>query len=295
MNVVSKEKCEPTDGFALLASREIERTISAAAYITTQHHLTTKTTLHTTYIMTTTPLPESHKKSSLQQFGEDVYFTEYPISFAGCRFNARMTVIRLSDGKLLLHSPCDIDEALKTEIEQLGEVSKIVAPGNYHHLHVAQCKEIFPDAQVYISPGLETKQPSLLELGAKILQDEDSLDKNMEHVFLSGNRVINEVVFFHSPCKTLVLTDSLELIGDETPFTNWVLRMWWFILRMWNKPKPAPEYQMGWWCKDKTESRECMERILEWNFEKVIVAHGQYITSDSKEAVRRTWSCVLEQ
>jgi len=28
-----------------------------------------------------------------------------------------------------------------------------------------------------------------------------------------------------------------------------------------------------------------MERILEWNFEKVIIAHGQNMTSDNKEAV----------
>jgi len=244
--------------------------------------------------MTTTPPPESHKKPSLQQFAEDVYIAEYPIAFAGCRFNARMTVIRLSDGKLLLHSPCDIDDALKTQIDQLGEVSCIIAPGNYHYLHVTQCKQVFPSAQVYLSPGLEKKQPDLSEMGAQVLQDKDPLDKNVDHVFLSGNRVINEIVFFHSPSKTLVLTDSIEYIGDDTPETNWVLRMWWFIMRMWNKPKPAPEYQMGWMCKNKQESRDCMERILKWDFDKVIIAHGQNVTSDSKTVVREAWSSVLE-
>lgn len=240
--------------------------------------------------------PESHKMPTLQKFAENVYIAEYPISFAGCRFNARMTVIRLSDGTLALHSPCDIDAALKNKIEELGQVSCIIAPGNYHYLHVPQCKETFPSAQVYLSPGLDKKQPKLLKLnGAKILNDDDALDTDVSHIFLSGNRIINEMVFYHSPSKTLVLTDSIEFIGDDTPDTNWVLRIWWYIMRMWNKPKPAPEYQMGWWCKNKQESRNCMEKILEWDFEQVIIAHGDNITGDEcKNVVRQAWNGVLE-
>lgn len=240
--------------------------------------------------------PESHKQPTLQEFAENIYFTEYPISFAGCRFNARMTVIRMSDGKLLLHSPCDIDDALKREIQELGQVSMIVAPGNYHYLHVLQCKEVFPDAQVYLSLGLDKKQPKLMKLpGAKVLYDKDVLDRDIQHVFLSGNRVINEIVFYHVPSKTLVLTDSIEYIGDDSRAdTNWFLRAWWVIMRMWNKPKPAPEYQMGWWCKNKQESRGIMQQILSWDFERVIIAHGQNITNDSKTVVRQAWDFVLE-
>ncbi len=224
------------------------------------------------------------------------YIAEYPIRFAGCKFNARMTVLRLSDDTLALHSPCDIDTALKNEIEQLGQVSCIIAPGNYHYLHVAQCKETFPSGQVYVSPGLDKKQPKLMKLdGAKVLHDDDLLDEHLSHIFLSGNRIINEIVFYHSPSKTLVLTDSIEYIGDETPDTNGILRMWWFIMRMWNKPKPAPEYQMGWWCKNKQESRDCMENILKWEFERVIIGHGENITSDDcKDVVRKAWGFVLE-
>lgn len=240
---------------------------------------------------------ESPQTPTLQKFADNVYIAEYPISFAGCKFNARMTVIALSDGTLALHSPCDIDTALKNEIERLGPVSCIIAPGNYHYLHVAQCKETFPSAQVYVSPGLDKKQPKLMQLdGAKVLHDDDLLDKDVSHIFLSGNRIINEIVFYHVPSKTLVLTDSIEYIGDETRSdTNGILRMWWFIMRMWNKPKPAPEYQMGWWCKNKQESRDCMENILnKWDFERVIIAHGQNITFDCKAVVRQAWGFVLE-
>ena len=37
-------------------------------------------------------------------------------------FNARMTVIKLRSGDLLIHSPCAFDEALTAEVAALGPV-----------------------------------------------------------------------------------------------------------------------------------------------------------------------------
>ena len=76
-----------------------------------------------------------------------IWLKDYPIRFAGCRFNARMTVIRLSDGRLLIHSPSPIDAVTKTEIEGLGLVAFIIAPGNYHYLHVKSAQDAFVGAE----------------------------------------------------------------------------------------------------------------------------------------------------
>ena len=97
------------------------------------------------------------------------------------------------------------------------------------------------------------------------------------------------MAFFDRPSKTLILTDLVENIGPESEGTNWVLRFWWkAVMNMWEKPKPAPEYQMGW--KDKAAAKRSLERILEWDFERVIIAHGENLESDAKAAVRRAWS-----
>ncbi len=40
-----------------------------------------------------------------------IWLQEYPIHFAGCDFDARMTVVRVADNELLIHSPCEIDPA----------------------------------------------------------------------------------------------------------------------------------------------------------------------------------------
>ena len=90
-----------------------------------------------------------------------MWLLEYPVHYAGLDFRSRMTIIRLGDGSLLLHSPCHIDATLRDAITSLGEVMHIVAPGSYHYLHVRSAQEAFPGAQTYICPGIERKQPEL--------------------------------------------------------------------------------------------------------------------------------------
>jgi len=58
-----------------------------------------------------------------------IWLKEYPIRYAGARFNARMTIIRQQRGGLLIHSPCPFDDELATEVAQLGPVEAIIAPG----------------------------------------------------------------------------------------------------------------------------------------------------------------------
>jgi len=56
---------------------------------------------------------------------------------------------------------------------------------------------------------------------------------------------------------------------------------------MWGTAKPAPEYQLGW--SDKKAARASLRRILRWDFERVIVAHGDLIEADSHNAVEKAW------
>jgi len=223
-----------------------------------------------------------------------IWTQEYPIRYVGCNFNAKMTLVRLSDSSLLIHSPCRIDEHTKAQILSLGPVSSIVAPGTYHYFFVSDCKEAFPEAEVFICPGLEAKLPQL-EFDW-ILGDRPSptWETDLEQCLIRGNRMIWEVAFLHRPSKTLILVDLIENITDKTPGTNWALRFWWkAVFRMWNHPKPAPEYQLGW--KDKEAARKSLKKILDWDFERVIIAHGDLIETDAKETVRKAWEKPLER
>tara|TARA_B100000315_G_C14455063_1_gene530993 strand:- start:176 stop:793 length:618 start_codon:yes stop_codon:yes gene_type:complete len=203
-----------------------------------------------------------------------------------------MTIMRLSDGRLLIHSPCPIDAGTKAEIEALGLVAFIIAPGNFHYLNVNSTQEAFPDAKTYICPGVEKKSPNIYY--TRILGDKSDpawVDE-FDQVLVRGSRFICEVVFFHQASKTLILVDLIENYGDNTAKINLLMRFWWkFVFRMWNQPKPAPEYQMGW--KDKAAARKSLERILEWDFDKIIIAHGDLIEKDARRIAQTAWRAIL--
>jgi hypothetical protein len=221
-----------------------------------------------------------------------LWLVEYPIRYGGTRFNARTTVLRLADRSLLIHSPCPMDTPLHDEIAKLGSVAHIVAPGNFHHFHVPACQRAFPEAATWICPGVERKRPDLhfdWMLGDR---PPEQWQGALDQVLIRGNRLMTEVAFYHRLSRTLLLVDVIENFTDQTAGTNWVLKVMFKVLGMWNRPLPAPEYRMAW--SDKAAARACLKRILEWDFERIIIAHGDLIEQDAKNVARLAWRRLLE-
>lgn len=224
---------------------------------------------------------------------DQIWILEYPVRFGGMDLYARTTIIKLDNGELIVHDPCKIDEAVKSEIDALGTVKFIIAPGSYHHLFIEDFQAKYPDAETYLCPGLERKRPGLKFdwiLGDK---PDSRWGSVLDQVLIRGTRYIWEVVFFHKPSKTLVLVDLLENIGDDYRHkTGVLLRFWWkCVFRMWNNPKAAPEYQMGW--GDKRLVRGGLTKILGWNADRIIIAHGENVEHDVDSVLRAAWKRAL--
>ena len=217
-----------------------------------------------------------------------IWIKEYPIHYAGTKFNSRMTIIRLSNGNLFIHSPCNIDRATKIAIDKLGQVEFIVAPGSYHYLYVSSAQRAFPKAETFICPGIERKQPNLEFDGFLEERPNPKWSDDFEQVLVHGNKWIKEVAFYHKITRTLILVDLIENFTEQTEDVNWTLKLWFkVVFRMWNNPKPAPEYQLGW--KDKKAASLALKKILSWDFERIVMAHGDLIEKNAKEVAIRAW------
>ncbi len=225
----------------------------------------------------------------LYEYQKDrIWLKEYPIRYAGTRFNSRMTIIRLSTGNLFIHSPSEIEDHTKGAIDKLGSVEFIVAPGSYHYLHVSSAQRAFPEAETFICPGIERKVPEIEFDWLLGDRPDERWKEDFEQVLVRGNRVIWEVAFYHKPTRTLILVDLIENFTDRTEDVSWTLKLWWKgVFRMWDNPKPAPEYQMGW--KDKKAASKSLKRILSWDFERIIISHGDLIEQNAKQTALRAW------
>lgn len=80
-----------------------------------------------------------------------------PISAMGLSLPVRMTIVRLANGDLLLHSPTQYSEELGRKIDALGRVRHLVAPNVAHWTFIADWQRAYPDAMTWAAPGLRDR------------------------------------------------------------------------------------------------------------------------------------------
>jgi hypothetical protein len=68
-----------------------------------------------------------------------------------------MTVVRLSNGDLFLHSPIKFDRRLANGLLGLGTVRHLVSPNQFHYAHIGEWAKAFPDAVSWASPRVRQR------------------------------------------------------------------------------------------------------------------------------------------
>ena len=226
----------------------------------------------------------------LREIAPDLWVAERPQRFFGLEVGTRMTVIRLAGGRLLLHSPVALDDGLRRELDALGRVSFVVAPNRVHHLYAGKVAETYPEARLWVAPGLPRKRPDLAFAG--VLGDEapEEWRAEVEQVFFRGRPYENEVVFFHRPSRTLIICDIAFNFGPgaATP-TRLLMR----LIRSYGRFGPTT--LDPWLIRDRAAARESLQRILAWEFDGVILPHGDLVPSGGREALRRGYAWLLEE
>lgn len=219
----------------------------------------------------------------LTPFAEDVWLCAREGKFFGVETGTRMTVVRLSGGGLLVHSPVALDAALRARVDSLGEVRAVVAPSLFHHLHVGGWMSAYPGAFFGACPGLEWKRPDLAF--SAVLADEPHplWTADLEQVYLSARRE-NEVVFFHRASRTLVCCDALlNLSRHASPRTR-------LVARLMGNHSPGAGWPERLMIRDRALARRQVDRILAWDFERIVLAHGALVERDGRETVRRAYA-----
>lgn len=96
---------------------------------------------------------------------EGVCIVDGPVirfGYLGLRFPfpTRMTVVRLTDGGLWVHSPTELSSSLKSEINSLGSVKYLIASNRIHYWWLGDWAEAFPGAATYAAPGVRKQARS---------------------------------------------------------------------------------------------------------------------------------------
>ncbi|MBZ0252227.1 MAG: DUF4336 domain-containing protein [Candidatus Methylomirabilis sp.] len=223
--------------------------------------------------------------SALRPLAEDLWVAERPLRFHGVPIETRMTVVRLMSKMLWVHAPVALTPALRAELDALGPVRAVVAPNTYHHLYVKPYVAAYSDAFVYAAPGLEKKRRDVGFHNRLTDKPQPEWAAELDQHVVQGLRGLGEVVFFHKASRTLVLTDLLMNFPPSTPETDWRLRLMLKVDDMDGKLAFARLLRLLA-VRDRAALRRSRDRILEWDFDRIVLAHGDVVGTGGKDAFR---------
>ncbi len=220
----------------------------------------------------------------LEQISDCIWVAEEEFSLLGLHIGKRMTVVRLKDGKLLLHSPISMNELLLQELKKLGEIAYLVSPNLFHHLHINEWTNIEPKPIVYAPPHIEKKQPQL-KVDFYFSEDlKPSWQEELEIYLLKGTRA-HETIFFHKESKTLIVTDLVMNFHHQTSLWE---RLMLSYLGTYKKLGCSKLFRAG--IKDKKVFQRSIYKIYSLDFETIIMSHGKIL----KNAARYKFSKAFE-
>ena len=208
----------------------------------------------------------------MRELTEGVHVLEAPQRFYGLEVGSRMTVLQLAGG-LLVHSPVAVSP---DTVAHLGELRWVLSPNRLHHLHAGPWLE--RAAQGFAAPGLPEKRPDLSFDGV-IDEQGEPFGAEVLAIPLRCFPFTNEVVLFHRPSRTLIVTDLVFHFTTEAP---WLTRAGLWLSGGYPGCRTTLIERLG---MDHEIAREEIRYLLSLDFDRLIMAHGAVIETGGREAL----------
>lgn len=194
----------------------------------------------------------------------------------------RMTVVRLPDGGLLLHSPTRYTPDLHRRLAEIGPIRHIVAPNSAHWMYLAAWQEHAPRATTWAAPGLRDRaqvKRSGVRLDQDLMESAADWPDDLSQVHVPGLGGFREVALFHQDSRTLILTDLVQnLEPEKLPL---LVRPLAAVAGITAPDGRAPVYLRAIVRAAGGPARDAGRRLVALNADRVIFAHGLWFDMDA--------------
>lgn len=191
-------------------------------------------------------------------------------------FTTRMTVVRLVNGDLLLHSPIAFDPGLAKQIEDLGTIRHLVSPNQFHYAHIGEWARAYPQAIAWASPGVRKRaRARRIDINfAKDLTEQPPPEwaGEIDQVLVPGG-VFKEFAFFHRASRTLILADTIMNLELDK-----ITQPWRAFTKVSGMYHPHGQVFFGMRLPlllQRKRRRAAQERIKSWHAERIVMSHGR--------------------
>jgi hypothetical protein len=213
-----------------------------------------------------------------RRIGDDVAVMSFPFRVFGIDFKRNVTLLRLSDGRVLVHSTAPFTEKDIATIREFGEPAWLVEATLLHDTFAKEGRSALPDLP-YLAPegftsvsGMSTQplDPPPSEWAGEI--DVLKIDGTKKH----------EHVLFHHRSRTLVVADLFFSFPPDT-------RGWPRFFARHIMGLPPTLFGVSRFFRLLIDDTQAVERsvrtLLQWDFERIVIAHFTPLEAAAKHAV----------
>lgn len=224
--------------------------------------------------------------NSLEPFAEDVWIANgLSVRAVGIPFPTRMIVVRLGS-PWWVNSPVPATRELLDGMTAECPVKFLVAPTKLHVWRLESWHKLFPHAELWAPPQVPRAFKRLPFAGVLGDVPPESWADDFDQLVFRGNLFLEEVYFLHRKSRTVIFGDFIQNHppAKGRPLWNAFLKLAGFA-----SPRGGVPIDIRLSFTNRKLARRSLEKLLAWDFDKLILAHGVCVEKDAKAFVRRAF------
>jgi hypothetical protein len=216
---------------------------------------------------------------SWQQISDDVAVMSFPWRVLGIDFKRNVTLLRLSNGRVIVHSTAPFAEKDIAAMRAFGELAWLVDATLMHDTFAKEGRGALPDLP-YLAPAgfAEASGVSTSPLSPAPQEWVGEIDL----IKIEGTRK-NEHALFHRRSRTLVVADLFFSMPPET--RGWPRFFARHFMRLPRLFGISAFFRLV--INDRSAFEHSLNSLLELDFENLIVAHWEPIVRNAKSTVEQ--------
>jgi hypothetical protein len=194
----------------------------------------------------------------------------------------RMTLVRLSDGRLVVYSAIALHEAEMSSLERFGKPAYLIVPNPIHRMDAKIWKDRYPTIKVIAPAGAKEKVNEIVPVDGT---DVDFGDPSVHFVPVPGTGAREAALVVETPNGTsLIVSDLIFDLKTRSGILGWFFKA---IGMTGDEPHLPPPVRMRL-VRDKEALRKQLERWARLpNLKRVVIAHGNIIANDAARVLGR--------
>ena len=187
----------------------------------------------------------------------------------------RMTVVRLSDERLVIFNAIALDEDEMAALDEYGVVAYLIVPNDVHRMDVKIWKDRYPNAAVVTPPGARDAVEKLVPVD---FTDADFGDPHVKYVNVPGTKEREAALEVKTESgTTLVVNDLIWNLEDRPGVGGWMFH----ALGMTGDDAQVPKlFEL----RNVDDKRALAAQLEAWSripdLNRIVVMHGKIVARD---------------